>query len=48
MSRPRFVNNHIALAFLALVYLGIGDRARAIDYFEKAYDANSQLLACLA
>jgi TolB-like protein/Tfp pilus assembly protein PilF len=32
---------------LALVYLGVGDRARAIDYFEKAYDANSQLLAWL-
>jgi tetratricopeptide (TPR) repeat protein len=31
----------------ALVYLGIGDRARAIEYLEKAYDADSQLLAWL-
>jgi hypothetical protein len=32
---------------LALVYLGLGDRARAIDYVEKAYGADSQLLAWL-
>ena len=32
---------------LALVYLGVGDLARAIDYLEKAYDADSQLLAWL-
>ena len=31
----------------ALVYLGIGDRARAMAYLEKAYDADSQLLAWL-
>ena len=31
----------------ALVYLGLGDRARAIEYLEKAYDADSQLLAWL-
>ena len=30
---------------LALVYLGMGDHARAIDNLDKAYDANSQLLA---
>ena len=30
---------------LALVYLGMGDPARAIDNLDKAYDANSQLLA---
>jgi TolB-like protein/Tfp pilus assembly protein PilF len=32
---------------LALVYLGIGDHARAMDNLEKAYDADSQLLAWL-
>ena len=31
----------------ALVYLGIGDHARALDNLEKAYDADSQLLAWL-
>ncbi len=31
----------------ALVYLGIGDRARAVEYLEKAYGADSQLLAWL-
>jgi serine/threonine-protein kinase len=32
---------------LALVYLGVGDHARALDNLEKAYDADSQLLAWL-
>ena len=32
---------------LALVYLGVGDKAKAIAYFEQAYDADSQLLAWL-
>ncbi len=32
---------------LALVYLGMGDRARALDNLEKAYQADSQLLAWL-
>jgi len=31
----------------ALVYLGLGDRARALDYFEQAYAANSQSLVWL-
>jgi serine/threonine-protein kinase len=31
----------------ALIYLGIGDRKRALDNFERAYDADSQLLAWL-
>ena len=31
----------------ALVYLGVGDRARAVEYLEKAYNADSQLLAWL-
>ena len=32
---------------LALVYLGVGDHPRALDNLEKAYDADSQLLAWL-
>jgi len=32
---------------LALVYLGIGDHARALENLEKAYDADSQWLAWL-
>ena len=32
---------------LALVYLGMGDRARALDYLEKAYAADSQWLCWL-
>ncbi|MDQ2979884.1 MAG: protein kinase [Acidobacteriota bacterium] len=32
---------------LALVYLGLGDRARALDYLEKAYAADSQWLGWL-
>jgi hypothetical protein len=32
---------------LALVYLGIGDHVRALDNLEKAYEADSQLLAWL-
>jgi TolB-like protein/tetratricopeptide (TPR) repeat protein len=31
----------------ALIYLGTGDRTRAIEYLEKAYDADSQQLAWL-
>jgi len=31
----------------ALVYLGLGDRARALDYLEQAYAANSQSLVWL-
>ena len=30
---------------LALVYLGLGDHARTIDYLEKALAADSQMLA---
>jgi TolB-like protein/Flp pilus assembly protein TadD len=32
---------------LALVYLGLGDRARALDYLEQAYAADSQWLCWL-
>jgi Flp pilus assembly protein TadD len=32
---------------LALVYLGVGDHARALDTLDKAYDGDSQLLAWL-
>ncbi len=32
---------------LALVYLGLGDRARAVDYLERAYASDSQWLGWL-
>lgn len=32
---------------LALVSLGLGDRARALDYLERAYAADSQWLGWL-
>ena len=32
---------------LAIVYLGLGDRARALDYLEQAYDVNSQWMPYL-
>jgi serine/threonine-protein kinase len=32
---------------LALVYLGVGDRARALDYLEQAYAASSEFLVWL-
>ena len=32
---------------LAIVYLGLGDRARALDYLEQAYDNNSQWMPYL-
>jgi tetratricopeptide (TPR) repeat protein len=43
MSRPADV-----LPFnLAMVYLGLGDRQRAIDYMERAYAADSQMMPWL-
>ena len=30
---------------LALVYLGLGDRARALDHLEQALAADSQMMA---
>ena len=32
---------------LALVYLGLGDRARTLDYLEQAYASDSQWLGWL-
>jgi tetratricopeptide (TPR) repeat protein len=32
---------------LAIVHLGLGDRARALDYLEQAYDNNSQWMPYL-
>jgi tetratricopeptide (TPR) repeat protein len=32
---------------LAIVYIGMGDRGRALDYLEQAYSAHSQLLCWL-
>ena len=43
MSRPAEV-----LPFnLAMVYLGLGDRQRALDHLERAYEADSQMMAWL-
>ncbi len=33
---------NVALFNLALLYRGLGDHARALDYLEPAYAANSQ------
>jgi len=38
---------HVAPHALALLYLGLGDHARALDYLEQAYVANSQQLVWL-
>jgi adenylate cyclase len=32
---------------LAIVYLGLGDRARALEYLERAYDVDSQWMIYL-
>lgn len=32
---------------LAVVHLGLGDRQRALDYLERAYDADSQWMGWL-
>lgn len=45
--KKRSVNGHIPPFNLAIVYLGLGDRERALDYLEQAYAANSQWLCWL-
>jgi len=32
---------------LAIVYLGLGDRARALEYLERGYDVDSQWMVYL-
>jgi len=43
----RSVHGHVAPFKLAIVYLGMGDRQRALDYAEQAYSAHSQWLCFL-
>jgi serine/threonine-protein kinase len=43
----RSVRGHVAPFNLAIVYLGTGDRQRALDYLEQAYSAHSQWLCFL-
>jgi tetratricopeptide (TPR) repeat protein len=40
-------HGEVAPFSLALLYLGLGDRSRALDYLEQAYAANSQQLVWL-
>ena len=35
MSSRRYVSSYLT----ALIYLGLGDKRRALDYFEKGYEA---------
>jgi tetratricopeptide (TPR) repeat protein len=45
--RKRSPNGKILPFNLALVYLGLGDRARALGYLEGAYASNSQWMGWL-
>ncbi len=42
--RQRSLHGYVAPFNLAVVSLGLGDRARALDYLEQAYEADSQWL----
>jgi tetratricopeptide (TPR) repeat protein len=41
------LNGHIVPFNLALVYLGLGEKERALDYLEEAYDSSSQWMGWL-
>jgi serine/threonine-protein kinase len=41
------LNGHILPFNLAVVYLGLGERERALDYLEEAYDSSSQWMGWL-
>jgi len=45
--RHKSVHGYVPPFDLAIVYLGIGDRQRAMGYLEQAYSAHSQWLAWL-
>jgi len=45
--RKRSLRGEVAPFSLALVYLGLGDRPRTMDYLEKAYAADSQWMGWL-
>jgi eukaryotic-like serine/threonine-protein kinase len=45
--KKRSLRGSVTAFNLALLYLGLGDRARALDYLEKAYAADTQWLGWL-
>ncbi|HLK21449.1 MAG TPA: protein kinase [Bryobacteraceae bacterium] len=45
--RRTSLNGRVLPFNLALVYLGLGERARALDYLEEAYDSSSQWMGWL-
>jgi TolB-like protein len=45
--KKRSLHGYVPPFNLAMVYLGLGDRARALDYLEQAYAANSQWMGWL-
>ena len=45
--RKKSLHGQVAPFNLALVYLGLGDRPRTMDYLEQAYAADSQWLGWL-
>jgi hypothetical protein len=45
--KKRSLRGQVAPFSLALVYLGLGDRQRTMDYLEQAYAADSQWLGWL-
>ncbi len=40
--KRRSLHGHVLPFNLALVYIGLGDRERALDYLERAYASDSQ------
>ena len=45
--KKKSLGGEVAPFNLALVYLGLGDRARALDYLEQAFAAASEMLVWL-
>ena len=45
--KKRSLHGYVAPFNLAMVYLGLGDRGRALDYLEQAYASDSQWLGWL-
>jgi len=45
--KRRSLHGHVLPFNLALVYIGLGDRERALDYLERAYASDSQWMGWL-
>jgi tetratricopeptide (TPR) repeat protein len=45
--KKRSLHGHVLPFNLAIVYIGLGDRERALDYLERAYASDSQWLGWL-